>query len=211
MIISIVISFISLLLSIGAIFLTCSNILKNDERAKLAINWETYIEKGNINYQKAKVKVKDYILEVQIPQLRIYVNSGSIQRTYMLFPYPFEGTEECQYRRFEATHIRLGRLVNTKKWWPIRERMVSCVPTQFEALCPEENGGSTYLMYLVLGNDSSYHLIMLVYKNILSGVATLETFDKIDCLTYKEANNHTYIKQFHRCIDYLKDNGIEVI
>ncbi len=64
------------------------------------------------------------------------------------------------------------------------------------------------MMHLILGIDGSYHLIMLVYKNLLSGEATLEVFDKVDYLNYYEVNNHTYMERFQRCIEYLRKKTI---
>ncbi len=202
---STIISLISLLVSIGSVILSCSVILKNDGRAKLALNWK----EENSKYEEAKVQIGDEKIKVRVPQLRIYVNSGSIQRPYCLYPYPIEGNEEHPYGRFDAVHIRLGDSVN--KWWPVKQKKVLFAPNSFQALVPEENGGSTYMMHLILGTDGTYHIIMLVYKNLLSGTATLETFDKVDCLNYKEVNNHTYIEQFRKCIKYLKENQIEVL
>ena len=205
------ISLVFSLISICAVLLTCSGILKNDMRAKLALNWEVYEEKGNIIYEKVVARIGENIVEVEIPQLELYVNSGSIERAYFLFPYQSTEDEEDAYERFEAVHIRLNVKPNTKKWWPRKSTAPKVSLDRFEALCPDENNGSTYVMCILLGTDGSYHLIMLVYKNLLSGKGKLETFDRIDCLTYKEVYNSTYIEQFHKCVSYLKKNGITVI
>lgn len=212
--ISLIFSLISILISICAVLLTCSGILKNDMRAKLALNWEVYEEKGNIIYEKVVARIGENVVEVEIPQLELYVNSGSIERAYFLFPYQStEDTEdeEDAYERFEAVHIRFKDKPNTKKWWPRKSTVPKVSLHSFEALCPDENNGSTYVMCILLGTDGSYHLIMLVYKNLLSGKGKLETFDRIDCLTYKAVYNSTYIEQFHKCVSYLKKNGITVI
>lgn len=71
---STIISLISLLVSIGSVILSCSVILKNDGRAKLALNWK----EENSKYEEAKVQIGDKKIKVRVPQLRIYVNSGSI-------------------------------------------------------------------------------------------------------------------------------------
>ena len=209
--ITIGISMLSLLISGCAAYYARSTILKNDLRGKLAINWAIYKEKNEIIYKRIYVSLNEQRIYVRVPQLRIYVNSGSIQRTYMLFPYPITGNKEHPYKKFEALHVSLGNSIDTVRWSPTKQKKVVVCPGSFEALCLKENGGSTYMMHLILGTDRSYHLIMLVYKNIASGTATLEVFDKVDCLNYYEKNNHIYIDQFQRCIDYLRENHIEVV
>lgn len=208
---SLIISFIAVLVSILGLFFTCSNILKSDLRARLSLYWEVDKKNRKIVYKDITAKVgNNPPCKVQLPQLSVFAKSGSIQRVYLLFPYPTKEVN-CQYERFEAVHMSPLKLGNTQPWWPKKSPSVQIGLTSFHALCPEENGGSTYLMCLILGTDGSYHLIMLVYKNLLSGKATLDIFDRVDCLTFPEVNNGTYITQFHKCISYLETNGIKVI
>ncbi|WP_054652418.1 hypothetical protein [Limosilactobacillus equigenerosi] len=132
------ISVFSLIISGCAVYYARSTILKNDLRGKLAINLEVYEGKKSIIYKEVGVVIDGKKLHVRVPQLRIYVNSGSIQRTYMLFPYPIKGeNDDHPYKKFDAVHVNLGDLVNTVKWSPVKQKKVLVAPNSIEALCPE--------------------------------------------------------------------------
>ena len=205
---SLVISSLAFALSTLLGYLQWINGRKSDHRAPLSLSWE--IE----GYREAKVSVSGLKYETKLPQLRVFVNSGSIQRDYMIIPYPYlddvpdDNKEKYPYfKTVEAVHIHLNNKINGLKPSSIQKKVI-IGPKSLRANAPDRDAAFVFILFL--GVDGSYHLLMLIYKNLSKSKATLEILDGVDCLTYQEVNNGYYIEQYKKCREYLKENDIRI-
>lgn len=205
---SLVISSLAFALSSLLGYLQWINGRKSDHRAPLSLSWQ--IE----GYREAKVSVSGLKNETKLPQLRVFVNSGSIQRDYMIIPYPYldnvsyDNKKEYPYfETVEAIHIHLNNKINGLKPSRIQKKVI-IVPNSLRANAPERDAAFVFILFL--GVDGSYHLLMLIYKNLSKSKAILEILDGIDCLTYQEVDNGYYIEQYKKCRQYLKENDINI-
>lgn len=200
-----IIPLLALLLSLTTGLLQFSIVKKSDHRAHMSLNWK---QEG---VQSATVELSGGVKKIDIPKLRVYVTSGTIQRTYILTPYVYEEDDKVHpqypyFKTFEATHISLKNETNGLLPSNLQNE-VYLVPSQIRANGP--NGDSAFIFYLLQGVDGSYKMIMVIYKD-LSRSPQLEVLDRVDCLTYEDDNNSYYIKQFKNCESYLKDNNITI-
>ena len=205
---SLVISSLAFALSVLLGYLQWINGRKSDHRAPLSLSWK--IE----GYREVKVSVSGLKNETKLPQLRVFVNSGSIQRDYMIIPYPYLDNVSCDNKKeypyfetVEAIHIHLNNKINGLKPSSIQKKVI-IGPNSLRANAPEKDAAFVFILFL--GVDGSYHLLMLIYKNLSKSEATLEILDGVDCLTYQEVNNGYYIEQYKKCRKYLKENDIRI-
>lgn len=203
---SLVISSLAFALSVLLGYLQWINGRKSDHRAPLSLSWE--IE----GYREVKISVSGLEKKPKLPQLRVFVNSGSIQRDYMIIPYPYLDNVSCDNKKeypyfetVEAIHIHLNNKINGLKPSSIQKKVI-IGPKSLRANAPERDAAFVFILFL--GVDGSYHLLMLIYKNLSKSEATLEILDGVDCLTYQEVNNGYYIEQYKKCRKYLKENDI---
>lgn len=106
-----IIPLLALLLSLTTGLLQFSIVKKGDHRAHMSLNWK---QEG---VQSATVELNGGVKKIDIPKLRVYVTSGTIQRTYILTPYVYDENDKVHpqypyFKTFEATHISLKNETN---------------------------------------------------------------------------------------------------